>query len=393
VFVRGVSGSGKTAVINTLRESVESDGGFFLAAKFDRFQHGDLYAVLSEVFSGLQNLDYSDELRESLRVALRDEGPLLGQIIPGLQRQLYSDSTRSLMSSSSDEKQCSTNARWSFQLLKILLRNFLKVLCRFHKIVFFLDDLQWSDKSYLDLVSSLLHDPELTSFLFVGSYRSNELDSDHQLFGHIEDLENMECSTKLKVTDLQPQPCNELIANLLHLDPEETEGLSAAVYRKTLGNAFFVLQFIQMLERSELLWYSFLNLKWEFDLPKITGETNLADNVVDAVVGKIHQLDVVSQNALKIAAGLGNRFDPLIIEYLLEKMPGKLNLDGNGIHEILGPCIEEDLIAVVEINLGDRNEAKKALYKFSHDKIHQASYSLISVRERSHFHLMLGRNL
>ena len=385
VFVRGVSGCGKTRVVETLKPIVERDGGFFLSGKFDKFHQGDAYSVLVEAFAGLGDLKYSDKLQDSLRGSLREEAPLLFQMVPSLQKAVYGVSATSLLGT------VTTKTGWGFELLKILLRNFLKELCRFHKIVLFMDDLQWSDRSYMDLISGCLNDPELKNFLFVGAYRSNELISLHFLYNHIQDLENLDCSATISVTDLDPNACNQIISGLLHLEPVSTEGLSRIVHKRTSGNAFFVLQFLQMLERVNLLSYSLMRRKWEFDLAKIEGETSLADNLVDVVVGKIRQLPLQAQDALKIAACLGDRFDPWMVAHLLQEIPTERSsdVDEHDLQVTLEQCSEEGLLNVVISNLQDSKD--KRVFKFSHDKIQQASYSLIPDSEKPSVHLQLGR--
>ena len=44
-------------------------------------------------------------------------------------------------------------------------------------VVMFIDDLQWSDYSLLDLLQSLLRDEEIPSLLLVGEYRDYEVES------------------------------------------------------------------------------------------------------------------------------------------------------------------------------------------------------------------------
>ena len=50
-----------------------------------------------------------------------------------------------------------------------------------HPLALFLDDLQWLDGATLDLLESILVDPEPQHLLLVGAYRNNEVDAAHPL--------------------------------------------------------------------------------------------------------------------------------------------------------------------------------------------------------------------
>ena len=57
--------------------------------------------------------------------------------------------------------------------------------------------LQWSDSAALDVIHHILSNlgPD-ASCLFVGSYRSNEVSSDHPIFSLMKDLEASKVSTQ-----------------------------------------------------------------------------------------------------------------------------------------------------------------------------------------------------
>jgi predicted ATPase len=43
-------------------------------------------------------------------------------------------------------------------------------------VILFVEDLQWSDEAFLDLLSTLMTDKDLNILCFVGAFRSNEVD-------------------------------------------------------------------------------------------------------------------------------------------------------------------------------------------------------------------------
>ena len=48
-------------------------------------------------------------------------------------------------------------------------------------LVLFLDDLQWIDPASLNLIRTLITDPETRHLLIIGAYRDNEVGPDHAL--------------------------------------------------------------------------------------------------------------------------------------------------------------------------------------------------------------------
>jgi len=103
------------------------------------------------------------------------------------------------------------------------------------------------------------------------------------------------------------------------------------------------------------------------------GAWPFADNVVDLMVGKLRQLSVPAQEALQLAACVGNKFD---LRYL-RLVSGRADVEQH-----LAAAVRESLI--LRINGSG---------KFLHDRIQQAAYSLIPEAQRAEVHLRIGRVL
>eukprot|EP00985_Skeletonema_marinoi_P004401 scaffold1921_cov140-Skeletonema_marinoi.AAC.9 len=64
----------------------------------------------------------------------------------------------------------------SISRMHFAVRRLLKIVCsHFKGVVLFIDDLQWSDTSTLDLLKSIVLDGEIPSLLIVGAYREDEV--------------------------------------------------------------------------------------------------------------------------------------------------------------------------------------------------------------------------
>jgi predicted ATPase len=97
---------------------------------------------------------------------------------------------------------------------------------------------QWSDSTALGVIHHILSDngSDICCF-FVGSYRSNEVSSDHALFGLMNDLEASKVSTqKLMLEGVKYEDMNTLISDALCTFPRTTWRLTNIIYEKTQGS-------------------------------------------------------------------------------------------------------------------------------------------------------------
>src|SRR4029077_538493 len=111
---------------------------------------------------------------------------------------------------------------------------------------------------------------------------------------------------------------------------------------------------------------------WELDRLHAKGYT---DNVVDLMVGKLTRLPVETQAALRQRACLASAADITMLSIVL----GKSNED-----------VRSDLWDAVRLELVEHLEGS---YKFTHDRVQEAAYSLIPERLRAEAHLRIGRLL
>lgn len=99
----------------------------------------------------------------------------------------------------------------------------------------------------------------------------------------------------------------------------------------------------------------------------------VTDNVVGFMADKLRNLQSEPLELIKIAACIGNRFDMKTITTVSQ---GQLDAILNTIDVL----VEEGLITY-------RNK----LYHFNHDRIHEAAYSLLGLKEKESLHYHIGR--
>jgi len=97
--------------------------------------------------------------------------------------------------------------------------------------------LKWSDSTVLDVIHDILSEETDARCFFVGSYRSNEVSSEHAIFGLMKDLETSKVTTQKLILDgIKIEDVNTLISDALCAFPRTTRRLSTIIHEKTQGS-------------------------------------------------------------------------------------------------------------------------------------------------------------
>jgi len=253
---------------------------------------------------------------------------------------------------------------------------FRTIATRAHPLVLFLDDLQWADDLSLQLISALVRDTENNGFLFIGSYRDNEVGPSDLLSTLLHELDSAKVQmTNISVSSISKEDVNTLIADTVNMPQYLSKSLSDIVYQKTSGNALLVIQFLQSLWDEDLLYFSLQSKTWMCDLSEID-EKEITDNVGVLLSGKILQLPLRCQYGMKLLACIGSRCDASTLTSIMA--PGK-GFKGDNNWKMLDFAVDEGLL-----------KKEGSDYVFVHDQIQQAAYSIIPENERGSLHRQIG---
>ncbi|MFW9265433.1 ATP-binding protein, partial [Nostoc sp. CALU 546] len=270
--------------------------------------------------------------------------------------------------------------------------------------------LQWADSATLNLIQLLITDTDSKYFLFIGAYRDNEVNSAHPLIQKIEEIKDS--GTVVNNVILQPlnlENVTKLIAETLQEgEPKQDDGIRAfnnkiiqlaeLIYNKTGGNPFFITQLIQALYQEKLLKFDFANARWQWSLEDIQAIGITDKNVVELVASRVEKLPSLTQDVLKLAACVGDRFSLDVLSIVNEKSP---SLTANDLHSALQAGLILPLSEAYRIPLVFNQEEAVNLnldtsrvgYKFLHDRVQQAAYSLIPEELKKSTHLKIGQLL
>jgi signal transduction histidine kinase len=164
----------------------------------------------------------------------------------------------------------------------------------------------------------------------------------------------------------------ELIADSLHCERGRAGPLAQLVEEKTTGNPFFAIQFFSALFEEGLLVFDHAEGQWCWDPNRIHAK-GYTDNVVDLMVGKLNRLPIETQKALQQLACLGNSADFAMLRMVYQ--------------DDASEKMHRQLWEAVRTGLVFRSEDA---YRFLHDRVQEAAYSLIPQELRAEAHLRIG---
>jgi predicted ATPase len=371
VLVSGYSGIGKSSVVHELHKVLVAPRGLFASGNFDQYKRDIPYATLAQALQSLIRplLGKSEsELRDwslAYREALDPNGLLIANLVPELKLIMEEQPPVPELPPQ--------DAQRRFQMV---FRRFIGVFARpEHPLVLFLDDLQWLDAATLDLLEDLLTRPDVQHLMLIGAYRDNEVDATHPLMRKLEVIRRVGANVQeIALGPLDREDLERLIADSLHCESDRATPLAQVVHEKTAGNPFFAIQFISALAEDGLLNFDHGGGRWCWDLSRIQAQ-GYTDNVVDLMVGKLNRLPVETQKALQEFACLGNIADNSTLSI---------------VHGTSEEEVHSDLWEAVRLEFIVRLPGS---YKFVHDRVQEAAYSLVSEQSRAEAHLRIGRLL
>jgi predicted ATPase len=294
--------------------------GYFISGKFDQFKRDIPYSSIIQSFQELmrqlltENAEKIADWKRKLLDAFGSNGLVITEVIPEV--ELIVGQQPPVPQLGQAESQNRFN-----RVFKQFIQVFTK---KEHPLVLFLDDLQWADSASLKLIQLLMTEPDSQYLLLIGAYRDNEVSATHPLMLALDTIH--QTSAKLTTIILRPLDIgnvSQLVADTLKSETSKVQPLAELVFKKTQGNPFFLTQLLKSLYQEKLLSFDFSPLRgskggWRWDIKQIQ-DVDITDNVVELMVNQIQKLATKTQNLLKLAACIGDKFTLDVLAIVNEK--------------------------------------------------------------------------
>ena len=399
--VSGAPGIGKTSLVHEVQQPIVEQRGYFISGKYDQYKRDLPYAAILDAFRDLarQIAAESDAVvrawRERVNAALGDNAAVLIDVVPELAPLL--GSTQTFLELSGEEAQ--NRFHNTFQ-------DFLRVVTEAAPLVMFLDDLQRADGASLGLLETISADTRIRRLLLLVAYRDGEVDPGGPVAGTLRKIRESATPTDhIHLDHLKAEHVHALVRETLGLKPagagepergDEIRDLSDFIVERTAGNPFFVNEFLRNLDKEAILFFDQDRARWNWDGDRLRN-VDYSRNVVEFMAARMLKLSPAAQALLQLGACIGGEFDlktllmvrgnqglPIVEQGLWEALEAGLILPMNEDYQ---------LVRAFDTALEDGNRALDIGYRFLHDRVQQAAYSLIPETDRPAMHASIGRHL
>jgi predicted ATPase/GAF domain-containing protein len=393
ILIEGPSGVGKTALIGEFASRNHARRGCHILGRFEEFRRATPYAAIRDAVSHhLRSLlsGSEEELRRTARrleKALAGQGAALTTALPDLELIIGHQPALPQLAPAETENR--------------FLRAFRAMMGAIHKdeqpLALILDDLQWADRSSLHLIQHLLSPiTAARGIVLIATTRSDLPEAVEGLKFFFDRLNSNRIPLhRVSVGPLTVESVEHWLRESLGERQVDLSPLAVICHQKTSGNPFFLTRFVTSLQEQGLIFFDPAEGRWGWSLQKIA-QLDMTDNVVDLMIEKLSRLSPAGHRVLQRAACIGQTFDLETLAYINDVSP-------QATLQQLQESLRQGLIlplndAYDQLLLEPEDEAPdeatpQLLFRFLHDRVHQAAYSQIPPAERGLRHLNIGRTL
>ncbi len=370
VLISGEAGSGKSSLVQDLRPAVAAEGGLFAAGKFDRYRRDVPYEAFAQAFTEAVRQMLSETAtgvaawRARLMHRLGANAQLMVQLVPSLTWLLGEQPQVPPLAPREHE------ARF-----RLVFAQFVSACASADRpLVLFFDDLQWADAASLDLLRGLIQLGGARDLLIVGACREEALFEAHPLQAVVKAARQAQRLTEIALGPLPDAELSAWLAEAMGAGADEAAPLATAIGERTGGNPFFCAQFLLELADEGALAFDASSGRWLWD-QAATAAKGYTRNVAELLIGKLERLPPVTREALQQAACFGAIVEERLLDAALGRTARETTL-------ALAPACEAGLLLRAD-----------GYYRWVHDRVQEAAYTMIPDEQRAQLRLRTGRLL
>jgi DNA-binding winged helix-turn-helix (wHTH) protein/tetratricopeptide (TPR) repeat protein len=349
VLLEGEAGVGKTRLLDAIGE-VARQRGLRVLRGGCRKDGGPAFAPWSQA---LEDLFAASSDAELAPLADPGVGPWIAALVPSLL-----DRFPALAAVAADARDGESRWRQFAAVSRVLA-----AAARSRPLVVLLDDLHWADPATLRLVEHLVPELHGHAVLLVGAHRDERAEPSELLSILRGEISRHGAGEALRVERLSREEVASLLAALLGAPPAPP--LAAAVYERTSGNPFFVVEMAHDLAPRMADAHSGIAFV----------RACVPEAVRQVVKARLARLPERTRDVLSLAAVSGGEFEVSIVQRAAGHTSGEV-LDA--LEEALGVRLLEEVPGAA------------GRLRFAHALIHDAIASDLAELRRARLHLALG---
>ncbi|MET0006495.1 MAG: AAA family ATPase [Candidatus Thiodiazotropha sp. 6PLUC4] len=385
VLISGRAGIGKTALVEALRPFSVDQEAYFIVGSCESSQRHLPYVGLRQAFD-----EWIDLILTGSTMQLAQWKDKLLKVSGGNIDRLLDIPPRLKLIISTQPSAPEVDPSLVQPRFHHLLRSFVLASAQQeHPLILFLDNLQWADHATLELLGQLLPGIDSLPIVFIAAYRDDEVGKGHPLAALFDNLTaKVKKANPISLKPLTLDSINHLIADALKADAADTISLAQLVLEKSSGNPLFIRQFLQSLHENGQLVFEADRHHWSWDNESVRQQV-IISSAAEIMAESIGKLPEDTRSTLALAACFDSHFLARSLASLAEISEAELA-------ERLQPAVEAGLLQITEsvsVPNGDSASESEALFGFTHDRVHQAAYAQLPLKQRRLNHLRIGRLL
>ncbi len=365
VLLKGETGVGKTRLAEEFLKECENQG-------FQVLRSRCLYYETSEPY-----LPYYEALEEHLEEDSGEEfGPAFIQPSSSGSKSTGSAPMSMMGGAQNLQEESDTSLASQQEMMFNRVSDLLKELSEEKPVVFFMDDLQWIDKSSAQLMHHLARDITDNSILLLGAYRQEELryvEEELPLKETLNRLKDEDLVNIIEISRFNQPTTSKLVKK--YLDREDLpDDFTWTIYRESEGNPFYVIEMLDSMKQEDVISPDSYTWDPEEELSNIS----IPSTIKDITSRRIERLNKEEKKILMFASLIGSEFN----FQLLEKV---IDMDVIELLDIIDNLVEKGLI--------EEDQGEDELYRFHHLQTRTTLYEEMGSSRKRVSHKMMGEAL
>jgi DNA-binding SARP family transcriptional activator len=249
-----------------------------------------------------------------------------------------------------NDSEYNANLKRNYVFMENYICDMFSIICKKEKIIFVIDDLQWADKSSLELLCKVISSNRY-KIMFVSSCRSGNMSSVEKFYLNLCAYRNVSRFELSRFSRLETKQFIQLVM-------PEIECNSGVIYDESEGNPLFITEMMNSLKQG-------------------MNEKNITDKMAILINSRIVNLGEEARKLLTICSMFYESFDIKILSKL------------TGIRSIKVIDLVEELL-IKNILKEEKHSDGSCMLIFTHQKIREYIYNNVSNSKRMLLHEIIG---